>query len=239
MTTPGRLAFVGSGEYLPVMQDIEAWLLEGRPRRYVQLATAAAPEGDRSLARWHQLGAEAAERLGVEQVVVDVRNRQDADDPGHAAAISGAGRALPVGGQPRAPRLDPARHARVVGDRGRVAGRGLAGRMQRGRHGARRIRSRHPASPTGRHGRARRCPGPAGTPALRQVQPHDPTSPCARSSPPMLSSWGIHEDTALVADGPSEDGLWEFRSRGRQSCWRIDADRKHRVNAPLRLRVNG
>ncbi len=46
-------------------------------------------------------------------------------------------------------------------------------------------------------------------------------------------------NTALVADGPSEDGLWEFRSRGRQSCWRIDADRKHRVNAPLRLRVNG
>lgn len=45
MSTPGRLALVGSGEYLPVMQDIEAWLLEDRPRRYVQLATAAAPEG--------------------------------------------------------------------------------------------------------------------------------------------------------------------------------------------------
>ena len=49
---------------------------------------------------------------------------------------------------------------------------------------------------------------------------------------------GVDEDTALVSAGPSEDGLWEFRSRGRQSAWRIEADRKHRVNAPLRLRVN-
>ena len=50
---------------------------------------------------------------------------------------------------------------------------------------------------------------------------------------------GIDEDTALVSEGPSEDGLWEFRSRGRQSAWRIEADRRHRVNAPLRLRVTG
>jgi cyanophycinase len=76
MTTPGRLALVGSGEYLPVMQEVEGWLLEGRPRRYVQLATAAAPEGERSLARWHQLGADAAARLDAEQIVVDVRDSQ-------------------------------------------------------------------------------------------------------------------------------------------------------------------
>ena len=37
MATPGRIALVGSGEYLPVMHDVEAWLLEGRPDRYVQL----------------------------------------------------------------------------------------------------------------------------------------------------------------------------------------------------------
>ena len=47
--TAGRIALVGSGEYLPVMQDIEGWLLEDRPRRYVQLATAAAPEGEATL----------------------------------------------------------------------------------------------------------------------------------------------------------------------------------------------
>ena len=43
------IALVGSGEYLPVMTEIEGALIAGRPPRYVQLATAAAPEGDSSL----------------------------------------------------------------------------------------------------------------------------------------------------------------------------------------------
>jgi cyanophycinase len=46
---PGPLALVGSGEYLPVMTDVEGMLISGRPPKYVQLPTAAAPEGERSL----------------------------------------------------------------------------------------------------------------------------------------------------------------------------------------------
>jgi len=42
---PGPLALVGSGEYLAVMAGVEGALIEGRPRRYVQIPTAAAPEG--------------------------------------------------------------------------------------------------------------------------------------------------------------------------------------------------
>jgi cyanophycinase len=94
------IALVGSGEYLPVMTDIERQLIDGRPPRYVQLATAAAPEGPESLARWHRLGKEQAERLGVEQVVVDVRTREDADDPAIAAAVEGAGLVYLSGGNP-------------------------------------------------------------------------------------------------------------------------------------------
>jgi cyanophycinase len=239
MTTPGRLAFVGSGEYLPVMQDIEAWLLEGRPRRYVQLATAAAPEGDRSLARWHQLGAEAAERLGVEQVVVDVRNRQDADDPGHAAAISGAGLIYLSGGNPG--HLASTLRGTLVWSAIEAewrAGASLAGCSA----GAMALGGYVPDI---RHPRQGGTDGLGVVPALRVLPHFDKFS---RMIPdfalrPLVTAdavvVGIDEDTALVADGPSEDGLWEFRSRGRQSCWRIDADRKHRVNAPLRLRVNG
>ena len=100
MTKPGPIALVGSGEYLPVMLDVERSLIEGRPGRYVQLATAAAPEGEESLRRWHSLGAEQAHRLGAEQVVVDVRSRADADDPSHAAAIAGAGLIYLSGGDP-------------------------------------------------------------------------------------------------------------------------------------------
>jgi cyanophycinase len=96
----GLIALVGSGEYLPVMTSVEALLLAGRPPRYVQLATAAAPEGEASLARWYGLGRQQAERLGVEQVVVDVRDRAGADDPGLADLVAGAGLVYLSGGNP-------------------------------------------------------------------------------------------------------------------------------------------
>ncbi len=96
---PGKIALVGSGEYLPEMQDLEEWLLTDKPPRYVQLATAASLEGEESLRRWHDLGARADERLGVEQVIVDVRTRQDADNADYAEAISGSGLIYLSGGK--------------------------------------------------------------------------------------------------------------------------------------------
>ncbi len=60
----GPLALVGSGEYLPVMAAVEGMLLAGRAPRYVQIPTAAAPEGEQSLQRWLDLGARQADRLG-------------------------------------------------------------------------------------------------------------------------------------------------------------------------------
>ncbi|MCW2545185.1 MAG: hypothetical protein JWM40_2737, partial [Frankiales bacterium] len=46
--TRGPVALVGSGEYLPVMTEVEGLLIEGRPPKYVQIPTAAAPEGEES-----------------------------------------------------------------------------------------------------------------------------------------------------------------------------------------------
>ena len=97
---PGPLALVGSGEYLPVMADVEGMLLKGRPPRYVQLPTAAAQEGARSLRNWLDLGAAQAERLGVEQVPVVVKDRAEADSPELAALIDGAGLIYLSGGSP-------------------------------------------------------------------------------------------------------------------------------------------
>jgi cyanophycinase len=82
------------------MTDVEGMLISGRPRKYVQLPTAAAPEGERSLRRWFDLGAAQAERLGVEQVPVLVRDRQEADSPELAALIDGAGLIYLSGGNP-------------------------------------------------------------------------------------------------------------------------------------------
>ncbi|MEI6404392.1 MAG: Type 1 glutamine amidotransferase-like domain-containing protein [Actinomycetes bacterium] len=98
--TPGPIALVGSGEYLPVMQGIEAALLEGRNPRYVQLPTAAAPEGDRSLDHWVSLGQAQAQRLGVTAVPVLVRTREDAHRQDLVDLIAGAGLIYLSGGNP-------------------------------------------------------------------------------------------------------------------------------------------
>ncbi len=82
------------------MTDVEGMLLKGRPPRYVQLPTAAAPEGEQSLRHWLDLGAAQAERLGVEQVPVVARDRDEADSPELAALIPGAGLIYLSGGNP-------------------------------------------------------------------------------------------------------------------------------------------
>jgi cyanophycinase-like exopeptidase len=238
MTTPGRLALVGSGEYLPVMQDIEAWLLQDRPPRYVQLATAAAPEGERSLSRWQELGAQAAERLGVEQVIVDVRTREDADNPKHAAAIAGAGLIYLSGGNPM--HLSRTLRGTLVWTQileqwraGASLAGCSAGAMALGGY-----------VPDFRHPKKGGTDGLGVVPQLRVLPHFDKYSrmiPDFALKPLVTDDGvvvGIDEDTALVSEGPADDGLWEFRSRGRQSAWTIEADRRHRVNAPLRLRVD-
>lgn len=97
---PGPVALVGSGEYLPQMAAVEGGLLEGRPARYVQLATASVPDGPEVVARWHDLGRAQAERLGVEAVIVPVASRADAQDPAMAALVGGAGLVYLSGGDP-------------------------------------------------------------------------------------------------------------------------------------------
>lgn len=96
----GRLALVGSGEYLPVMADVERGLLADRPATYVQIPTAAAREGAASLERWVALGREQAARLGVEAIPLLVRTRAEADDPELAGRLSGAGLIYLSGGSP-------------------------------------------------------------------------------------------------------------------------------------------
>jgi cyanophycinase len=97
---PGPVALVGSGEFLAVMEPVDAGLLEGRPRRAVVLPTAAAREGDARVSYWLELGRTHYEAMGVEPVLLDVRTRQDADDPATAAAIDGAGLVYLSGGDP-------------------------------------------------------------------------------------------------------------------------------------------
>jgi len=211
----GTLALVGSGEYLPVMRPVEAALLQGRPPRYVQLATAAAPEGDASLARWHRLGREQAQHLGVEQVVVDVRDRAGADDPQMAALVAGAGLVYISGG-------NPTYVSQVLRDtavwtaiqQAWTEGAALAGCSA----GAMALTSWVPSI---RSLRAHPDPGLGLLPHLR-VLPHfdrmlgrfpDLLTRALVRSPDGVTVLGIDEDTALVG-GPNE---WTVH--GRQSVW--------------------
>lgn len=91
---------MGSGEYLPVMTGVEGLLLDGRADRYVQIPTAAAPEGEQRLQYWLDLGAAQAERLGVRQIPVVARDRDEADAPDIAARVEGAGLVYLSGGNP-------------------------------------------------------------------------------------------------------------------------------------------
>jgi cyanophycinase-like exopeptidase len=211
----GPVALVGSGEYLTVMTEVEGLLLRGRPARYVQIPTAAAPEGEESLARWVALGKEQAARLGVEAVPVVARNREEADSEDLAALVEGAGLVYLSGGNPtylsstlRGTRLWEAIRTAWEG------GAALAGCSA----GAMALTSWVPDI---RHPRRDPDPGLGMLPHLRVI-PHfdrfvgwmpDLVGRYLARAPEGLTVLGVDEDTALVGD----DGGWTVH--GRQSVW--------------------
>jgi cyanophycinase len=228
---PGPVALVGSGEYLPVMEALERRLLSGRPPRFVQLATAAAPEGVDSLAYWHGLGRASAERLGVHQVVVPVVDRVTADEPELADLVAGAGLVYLSGGNP--PFLARTLRGTAVWaaiDAAWRAGAALAGCSA----GAMALTSRVPDI---RHPLRDPEEGLGVVPRM-SVLPHfdrfagrlpDAVLKHLSHPPPGIVSVGIDEDTALVG-GPDE---WEVV--GRQSVWVLGKDGRHEYPVGSRL----
>ena len=227
---PGPVALVGSGEYLESMADLERRLLDGRPPRYVQIPLAAAPEGEQVLARWLNLGAAQADRLGVEQVAVVARDRHDADDPALAAEVEGAGLVYFSGGNPgylAASLRDTALWRAVVAAwRGGAA---LAGCSA----GAMALTSWAPSSRT--WGRTVE-PGLDLVPGWRVIPHFDRfgawmPSPILRrvsQTPDGITTVGIDEETALVTGLDGE----QWRVEGRRSVWLIDARGKRERYEP-------
>ncbi|MBU6495936.1 MAG: Type 1 glutamine amidotransferase-like domain-containing protein [Acidobacteria bacterium] len=211
------VALVGSGEYLPSMLDIERSLLEGRPARYVQLATAAVPDGPDTLAKWHRLGAEQAQRLGVEQIVLPVETRDDAFNDDIAAMVRGAGLIYLSGGNPsflaEVLRESPLWGAILAEFR---SGAALAGCSAGAMVMAKWV-------PTLRHPRGGGTSGLSLTPHLRVI-PHfdafiarlpDLVTRLLVDKEPGVTLIGVDEETALVG-GPTR-----FEVRGRGSAWMI------------------
>lgn len=96
---PGPLALLGSGEFLPVMADLDRALLDGRPLRVVHLHTAAGLESPHRLTYWRELAAGHFRALGVEVETLDVVDRATATI-GAAERIAGAGGVFLSGGNP-------------------------------------------------------------------------------------------------------------------------------------------
>ncbi len=230
---PGPLALVGSGEYLPVMADLEGTLIEGRPRRYVQIPAAAAPEGRQRLQYWLDLGAAQAVRLGVDQVPVVVRDRDDAESEDLAALVHGAGLVYLSGGDPTylARTLRGTRVWAAVEAAWR-SGAALAGCSA----GAIALTDWVPAVRAPAREPER---GLGLLPRLRVLPHFDKLTSWApelvaraTAGPPETTVIGIDEDTAIV-DMTGSGRNWQVH--GRQHAWRLDGGPRRRFPAGARV----
>ncbi len=102
----GPIALVGSGEYLPVMDEIDRQLLastrsNGRHPTVVCLPTAAGQEGDSSVGRWLRMGEEHFTALGATVHPLPIIDRSTADDPQYVPILEQADLIYFSGGNPR------------------------------------------------------------------------------------------------------------------------------------------
>lgn len=101
----GLIALVGSGEYLPVMETVDRYLLDslnltGRRPRVVCLPTAAGKEGDQSVSRWSDMGVEHFKRLGAEVSALKIIDRASAENPQYESILENADLIYFSGGDP-------------------------------------------------------------------------------------------------------------------------------------------
>lgn len=102
----GLIALLGSGEYLSVMNDVDAYLLancgaDGRKPRVVCLPTGAGREGDASVNRWSKMGVEHFTQLGADVQALPVIDAASANDLNYASVIEEADLIYFSGGDPR------------------------------------------------------------------------------------------------------------------------------------------
>lgn len=101
----GLINLVGSGEYLPVMNAVDSYLLEclspnGRKPRVACLPTAAGKEGESSVNRWLNMGVQHFSALGAEVQAVHIIDRESANDPHWETVLENADLIYFSGGDP-------------------------------------------------------------------------------------------------------------------------------------------
>jgi cyanophycinase len=101
----GLITLAGSGEYLPVMENVDRYLLDslnlnGRKPRVVCLPTAAGREGDASINRWSSMGIEHFQKLGAEVSALRIIDRTSAEDAQWESLLEEADLVYFSGGDP-------------------------------------------------------------------------------------------------------------------------------------------
>jgi cyanophycinase len=213
----GLIALVGAGEYLPVMNDVDRYLLShssanGAVPRVVCLPTAAGKEGEESWQRWNRMGEEHFRGLGAEVSALPIIDRYSADDERYVETIEKADLIYFSGGNPdhlyeTMQGSQAWTAAERAWERGAVYAGCSAGAMILGRH-----------MPSFRTAGLRSLPG-FGIISANIIMPHFDQIP--RWAPMLLSvvrsrmkdgefSLGIDEDTALIGK-PGED--WHVQGR--------------------------
>jgi cyanophycinase len=228
-TTEGPIALVGSGEFLPVMDEIDTAIIErlggAAGSRVAVIPTASGLEEAESPTRWARMGVEHFRRLGARVEAVPILNRWDTADPAMLAVLEAADFYYFSGGNP-VHLIDTMRDSpawEIIARRHR-RGAALAGCSA----GAMAI-----CGQTSRFRGLRDEDAPAWTPALGIlpqliVVPHfdriasfigqDAVDRLVRNVPKGSTLLGIEEDTALVRlDG---DVWWVM---GQRKVWTFGA----------------
>jgi len=104
-TMNGLIALVGSGEYLPAMDDVDRHLLDSikrneRDPNVVCVPTAAGQEGDTSVNRWLEMGVAHFEALGANVTPARIIDYETANAPEWTAPLENADLIYFSGGKP-------------------------------------------------------------------------------------------------------------------------------------------
>ena len=99
----GLIALVGAGEYLPVMEEVDRFLLSSvnsKTPRVICLPTAAGQESDDSINRWSRMGVEHFQKLGADVQALRIIDKESANDPQFDSALENADFIYFSGGNP-------------------------------------------------------------------------------------------------------------------------------------------
>jgi cyanophycinase-like exopeptidase len=237
MPESGPIALVGSGEFLPAMNDIDAALLAATGRRRPRVAilpTASWPDGEEVFRRWASMGVDHFTALGAEVEPVLVRDRFDAEDEAHVQAIGEADLVYLSGGKPG--HLTDTLVGSPVGD-ALIAAHRRGATIAGCSAGAMTLAARHWDLRRRRLFWPLRWRDGLGLVPRGTVIPHydafpEPmTAMIVLQTPRTLVTLGIDEETAAVG----RDGSWQVQGRGRVTVWRGRHRQRYRSGEVFRL----